>query len=531
MVNALGKNIAWILLVLAVIVINASATTLINDGGIMTGRLNVTGGTMRQNPGILSEVGLIRDDSQGGEASFLEGPRGIYVVGGYAYVLSNVEDALSVFDISDVDNITEVGYIRDNSSNGTATTLDGPGDLVVVGKYAYVTSKVDDAIAVIDVSDPSNMTQVGYISDNSSGGSAQCLDKPGDDSMFVEGTYLYTISSNEDAISVIDIREPDNPVEVDCIRGKDAGGIGSALDDARMVAVRDGFMYVISYGNASLSIFDVSDVENPVEMSVLMDDSQNGTAVALEGARGLYVPNGNYAYVVSNVDDAISVIDISNKSNPVEVGYVKDDSQGGAATYLDGANIIMGAGKYIYVTSNGDIAVDDDSICVFDVSVPSEPRELECKRDDAEGGAFHGLHNPKGMFINGGYIYLTANYDHSFSIIEIAGIDTPSITTGTMSVMLAEVMNLLEVSGSLYVGNGITTAGSVLIGGMLSVGGNITASAIGASVSNVSVSNVEEFMRLKPGSTPQNAEEGMVYMNSTDHHLYVYNSTEWVRIA
>jgi len=53
---------------------------------------------------------------------------------------------------------------------------------------------------------------------------------------------------------------------------------------------------------------------------------------------------------------------------------------------------------------------------------------------------------------------------------------------------------------------------------------NITNSIAASSVS------IGEALKLKPGSAPANPEEGWLFMNSSDHHLYYYNSTDWVII-
>ncbi|NBD74174.1 hypothetical protein GVX82_04005, partial [Patescibacteria group bacterium] len=60
----------------------------------------------------------------------------------------------------------EVGTIVDGAG---ATGLNGAISVTVAGRYAYVAGRNDDALAIIDVSDPTNPEEVGVICDSGSG--------------------------------------------------------------------------------------------------------------------------------------------------------------------------------------------------------------------------------------------------------------------------------------------------------------------------------------------------------------------------
>jgi|WetSurMetagenome_2_1015567.scaffolds.fasta_scaffold57173_2 trimeric autotransporter adhesin len=67
-------------------------------------------------------------------------------------------------------------------------------------------------------------------------------------------------------------------------------------------------------------------------------------------------------------------------------------------------------------------------------------------------------------------------------------------------------------SNKLYISN--TTSTSPLIGGDFSLG----------------IVSINSVLKLTPGSAPATPEEGQIYSNSTDHHLYFYNGTVWVQL-
>jgi len=93
--------------------------------------------------------------------------------GKYAYIADG--DGLEIVDVSDPNNLIEVGY------------FDTPGwavDLYVVGDYAYV-AEDDYGIIILDVSDPSNPQEVGH------------YDTPGyANKIIVQGNYAYISDYN-----------------------------------------------------------------------------------------------------------------------------------------------------------------------------------------------------------------------------------------------------------------------------------------------------------------------------------------------
>src|SRR4030042_413570 len=165
-------------------------------------------------------TGYILDDESPvgvGLAHALEYPLKVYISGKYAYVASIDDSGLSIIDISDPTNPVEVGYIQDDSQlGGTATALNHPEGVFVSGKYAYISSWIDDSLSVIDVSNPSYPTEVGYILDDSQGGTAIALD--GACEVYVVGKYAYVTGFYDHGLSIINVSDPTNPIEVGYIR-------------------------------------------------------------------------------------------------------------------------------------------------------------------------------------------------------------------------------------------------------------------------------------------------------------------------
>ena len=434
------------------------AKTVITDNQITAQNFNMSGGRFNQEANILTEIGYIRDDSVGGAATHLDVIKQVLASGKYAYTLSRGEDAFCIFDVYNPSNITEISCIQDNSQNGTATYLEDPLSMVVNGKYAYVFSYAESALSVFDISDPTNITEIGYIRDDSVGGKAHLLSGVDtSSSVYISGKYLYFGSNHEAGFSIFDISDPTNIIEIGYIQDDSLGGRASYLRNVRGVSIQGNYAYVISNYEASLSIFDISDPTNITEVGYIRDDSQGGNASYLEFAEGIYV-SGNYAYVTSKTEKTLSAFDISNPRNITEVGYIRDKSLGGTATLLS-PSWITGAGDYVYLISK------DYSLTVVDISNPYKMQEIQC----ILSGSFEDLNGAKSIFLNGDKLYTSSVVKDSFSVFEISGIETPSVKTGTLEATLIDVLGNLRILRDVYIGNGLNVAGTGLFSSGLSV--------------------------------------------------------------
>ena len=114
--------------------------------------------------------------------------------------------------------------IANPSDAGSITTgeegppyLDQPSSVYVSGNYAYVTSKVDNALEIVDVSTPTTPVHVGSITKGEEG--PPFLDQPS--SVYVSGNYAYVTSMGDNALEIVDVSDPTNPVHVGSLTAGD----------------------------------------------------------------------------------------------------------------------------------------------------------------------------------------------------------------------------------------------------------------------------------------------------------------------
>ncbi|MBD3236700.1 MAG: T9SS type A sorting domain-containing protein [Candidatus Eisenbacteria bacterium] len=286
-------------------------------GGAHIGNARAVFGT--HDAAFIEQYGDLRIIEYGGGGSITDVGYfyDVVVQGDHAYLGGG--SALSIYDVSDLENPTWVGSV-----DGGTRKLD------VSGGHAFLASGAS-GLRTMDVSDPSAPVQLGRYDTFGSSGTT-CL--------YDDHAY---IAQGGDGVIVVDLTEMANPLQVGRFDTP-----GSAYD----VTVVDGLAYVADY-DGGLRIADVSDPTQPAELG----------AAPLETARVVRVSGGR-AYVVDDVlnePDWLRIFDVSDPASPMELGalLLGDDVRG-----------IDLAGDYLYA------AADDAGLRVVDVSDPAAPVEV-----------------------------------------------------------------------------------------------------------------------------------------------------------
>jgi photosystem II stability/assembly factor-like uncharacterized protein len=219
--------------------------------------------------------------SGGSSSTDVGGLTHIEVRGNLAYIINT--SGLHIWDVSNNDYPYLLGSI------GMETY---PADLQVANNLAYV-SLDDYGLRIYDVSNPGNPQLVGEY---------DTFDKTGD--TYISGDYAF-ISHGSQGISVIDISDLDYPVLADSIG---LPGYTTDIDIRNNVAFTCGI-------EGGLSIINISDPENPFLIS--STGNFNGSVIEV---------SDNYAFIVeiiSTESSFIRIFDISDLNNPIEVNSME----------------------------------------------------------------------------------------------------------------------------------------------------------------------------------------------------------------
>jgi hypothetical protein len=246
--------------------------------------------------------GSIQDG--GGGAPFLNSPQGVFVSGTYAYVASAGSNALEIVDVSDPANPVHNGGIQDGG--GVTPFLNSPYNVFVSGTYAYVASAGSNALEIVDVSDPANPVHKGSLADGG-GNLTPCLGIP--HGVFVSGNYTFVASSGDDALEIVDVSDPANPFHL--IRVDDGSGAAPYLNGSQSVYIYGNYAYVVSLSSHALEIVDVTNPAIPVHKGSILDGG--GVVPYLNFPHSVFISD-NFAYSASSGSNALEIIDIGTIS-------------------------------------------------------------------------------------------------------------------------------------------------------------------------------------------------------------------------
>jgi hypothetical protein len=222
-------------------------------------------------------------------------------VGGLPFFV--VKDSIS-------SNSIQVGFYTNS------TSMQGAKSVFVLGNYAYVASNLDDSLTIIDISDETAPTQVGYLK-NGTGSFSGSLNTASD--VQVSGNYAYVASTNNDSLTIIDISDETAPNQVGYLTNS------SSLDSINSIYVVGNLTYSSSSINHFLTIINTTNVTAPTQVGSLANST------SMQGARSIFVL-GSYAYVAALSNDSLTIIDISDETAPNQVGYLTNSSSLNGAT-------------------------------------------------------------------------------------------------------------------------------------------------------------------------------------------------------
>ncbi len=198
----------------------------------------------------------------------------VKVAGDLAYITDN-EKGLMILDIHDRTNPVLTGFCP---TEGPALALS------VQDNYAYIADG-SNGLRIIDISDKYHPVEEGYFATNFKEGNIR-------QSLQVLGNHAYLSHADnwngEYFISIIDISDKANPVEVSRLEGSIFNGL----------YVEGNYLYysaLASYGSELFGIYDITDKTNPRFV-----DSYKMGNIYFQDIRNIMAENG-YVYLLDNV--------------------------------------------------------------------------------------------------------------------------------------------------------------------------------------------------------------------------------------
>ena len=293
--------------------------------------------------------------------------------GTYALVAAKDDDGVQIIDISDPSNPTPVAAIRDvaaiNNNVNVFSELLGATDIttvVIAGKtYALVAAARDNGVQIIDISDPTDPKPVAAVTDGVA--SFELGGATGITTVVIgDNTYALVANKDDDAVQIIDITDPSDPRPtggfINALMGDFT--LGGATGITTVVIKGSTYALVAAADDDAVQIIDISDPNKPAPVIAITDgdkDSDGNEFTALDGAwdiTTMVIDDHTYALVTANENNAVQIIDISDPTNPEAINPLTD---GGTFTELDGARgittTVINGKNYGFVAGHRDLGV------------------------------------------------------------------------------------------------------------------------------------------------------------------------------
>ena len=298
----------------------------------------------------------------------LDGPRGIAVFESdgstYAAVTVHDDNRVQILNVTDPSNVTAAGSI----AHGGAINLDDPYGIATFtsgsSTYAAVAASTGDGVQILDITDPSAITAAGNITNTDD----LELDGAWDIATFTSGssTYAAVAAFRDDGVQILDITDPSNVTETDSIAHGGAINLDGAWDIATFTSGNSTYAAVTaSMGDGGVQILDITDPSAITAAGNITDTP----SLELDGANGIAVfesGDSTYAAVAAYNDNGVQILDITDPSAITAAGNITDTP---ALELLGASGIAVfesGGSTYAAVA-----AYDDDSVQILDITDPS----------------------------------------------------------------------------------------------------------------------------------------------------------------
>ncbi len=369
----------------------------------------------------------------------------VYAEDTYLYISNTNTDLMYIYDISDPNFPIAMSNIKTDA-------VANSGQVMVQGDFAYVIDISSGSVLVIDIRNKSLPVA-----------RARAFTAPYSERFFVKDNYLFAANQNGDQLTIVDlgglssVYASISTADFGKLFAKGfssfLGGLSVGSTTSRLATLflqseagKNPFVIASSSGQTILSVTQqgslllaattptsdnsklvvqgtttlIGSTGAPTALRVIgnIDNTATSTftprvvsSVGVQGGGAYDVDvEGSYAYVVNNVGNNLSIIDVSNKNSPVVISTT--------TVGLGGVGVIV-RGKYAYVT-----AYDNSSFNVVDVSNARAPTVVS---------SLSVAGTPFGIDVSGSYAYVTRYNASGISVIDISVPDRPRVV-GTVGV-------------------------------------------------------------------------------------------------
>lgn len=202
----------------------------------------------------------------------------------------------------------------------------------------------------------------------------------------IQGNYAYTVNYGNNQLSIYDITDHNNPVFKNAISTNISGPVD--------VEVQGNFAYVVCENNNRLCIFNIANPVAPSAVGFISTGLNRPIEMVLQG---------NFIYVSNNLGARVQLFDITNPLSVVARGFFNSG-------LISDLQVV---GNFVYTTNDG-----SSRLSIYDVSNPDAPI--------ARGSTISGLNGAGGVYIKNGFAFVSST---NAGFITALNVSNPDLIT------------------------------------------------------------------------------------------------------
>ena len=346
-------------------------------------------------------------------------------IGGRHYALAASLTGVQIIDVTDPATAVAASFLED--LRGGLYYMQGPVHVETAEidgrNYALVTSRADDSVSIVDITDPYRPTAVTTVRDGKDG--FDMLEEPRSAAVAEIGGrhYAFVAAYGDSAVQIIDITEPANPEAVrSLVNGTDGF---TMLAYPYSIAVSEinnrHYLFVASHAGAGIQIINVDAPSSPFAVATAVEGDGEFTKISRPHHISMAEISGrHYAIVSSLYYGSVQMIDVTTPADPDPTAFLLN---GTGPDYVFSTTFESGGSHYAIVTSN-----DNSALQILDIDDTANPAVTATVLDDSGGFDELGGAGPISIVSIGGRIYaMVASFvDDAVQVIDVSDARNPS---------------------------------------------------------------------------------------------------------
>ena len=306
-----------------------------------------------------------------------------FQIGTATYAGISSTKGLTIMNITDIGSPTHVSRYNGAPVSGISTTLQPSFTAFVsIDGSTYALSEHGRYLVILKANNLVSFSPIKLLEDGEDDFTALNGITSVTTTTIGSSTYALVTAANDNGVQIINITTPSNPIAASKVtNGTNYPNMLGPISITTTTIGSSTYALVVSNSGHRVHIIDITNPSQPSPTSVLLDNTDSLKLRYPRSVTTTTIDSSTYALVASQIDDAVSIVNITTPSTPIKASVVSDGS-----TYpnLNGAYSVttttIGSSTYALVAAQG-----DNGVQVIDITNPYTPTPASEATNNSNG--------------------------------------------------------------------------------------------------------------------------------------------------